>query len=233
MDLSDLIYSRKSCRSYLDEKISDDELNEIKEFISNVKVLNDSIKFNYEILTKNQVNIKTRWSAPYYMAIYSEKKENYLENVGFIFQQVCLYMQSMGLGNCWVGLASPKSKRDNFVIVIAFGKSEDISRQLNQFKRKSKKDFSDTDDERLNPAYYAPSAVNSQPWYFKKTSDGYDSYQIRHNLVKRKLFGKWNPIDIGICLAHLYVSYPASFKFEIKDDYENLKGYTYCGSISI
>ena len=167
------------------------------------------------------------------MAIYSEKKENYLENVGFIFQQVCLYMQSMGLGNCWVGLASPKSKRDNFVIVIAFGKSEDISRQLNQFKRKSKKDFSDTDDERLNPAYYAPSAVNSQPWYFKKTSDGYDSYQIRHNLVKRKLFGKWNPIDIGICLAHLYVSYPASFKFEIKDDYENLKGYTYCGSISI
>ena len=31
-----------------------------------------------------------------------------LENAGFIFQQVDLYIQSLGLGSCWVGLGRPK-----------------------------------------------------------------------------------------------------------------------------
>ena len=233
MSLENLIYTRKSCRKYLDEKISNEEFDSIKDFIDNAKRLNDSIEFRYEILTKDKVNIKTRWSAPYYLALYSEKKDNYMENIGFIFQQVSLYMQSLNIGNCWVGMAKPKVEKENFVIVISFGKSDDISRDLSKFKRKDLSKFSDFSDDRLKPAYYAPSAVNSQPWYFKHTSDGYDVYQIQQNIVKRKLFGKWNPIDVGIALAHLYIANRDTFKFEIKSDYENLKGRTYVGSISI
>ena len=106
MSLENLIYTRKSCRKYLDEKISNEEFDSIKDFIDNAKRLNDSIEFHYEILTKDEVNIKTRWSAPYYLALYSEKKDNYMENIGFIFQQVSLYMQSLNIGNCWVGMAT-------------------------------------------------------------------------------------------------------------------------------
>lgn len=233
MDLEDLIFVRKSCRKYSDEKLSDEEFAKIEEFIANAKVLNNSIEFTYDILTREEVRLQTRWSAPYYLALYSEKNDNYMENIGFVFQQVSLFMQSLGIGSCWVGMGSPKIKKDNFIILISFGKSDDITRDINQFNRKNKESFSDIDDDRLLPAYYAPSAVNSQPWYFKQSGEGYDVYQIKHNIVKRKILGKWNPIDMGICLSHLYVSYPDSFKFEIKDNHDQLKGYTYFASVSI
>ena len=137
MDLADLIYVRKSCRKYSDEKLSDDELNKLKDYILNCRTLDDTIDFDFEILTVDEVKLRTRWSAPYYLALYSEKKGIYLENLGFVFQQVSLYMQSLNIGSCWVGMALPKVRKDNFVILIAFGKSDDITRGKNQFKRKN------------------------------------------------------------------------------------------------
>ena len=79
MNLVNQIYLRKSCRKYDDDAI---DMEPIHEFISNVKPLNEEIDYRYEILKKDDVRIKTPWSAPYYLALYSEKKENYLENIG-------------------------------------------------------------------------------------------------------------------------------------------------------
>lgn len=233
MALAEEIYTRKSCRKYSIEKLSEKQLDDIRNFISNIRVLDDSIDFRYDILAKDEVNIRTRWSAPYYLALYSEKRDLYGENIGFAFEQVCLYMQSIGIGNCWVGLAKPKVRDDEFVITIAFGKSDDISRDISQFKRKQLEDISDFADDALLPALYAPSAVNSQPWYFRHASEGFDVYQVTGNPLKRKVLGKWNPIDIGIALAHLYVENPESFEFWLRDDFEDVKGYTYIGSVSI
>jgi len=44
---------------------------------------------------------------------------------------------------------------------------------------------------------------------------------------------KWNPIDVGIALAHLYVSNQDTFEFFKKSDVDQIKGYTYTGSIRI
>lgn len=229
MDLEKQIYLRKSCRKYLDDEI---DFTLIDNFLSNVKPLIPEIDYSYEIFAKNEVKIKTRWSAPYYLAIYSEKKENYGLNIGFIFQQLSLYLQSINIGSCWVGLASLKEKNPEFVILISLGKSDDISRDIDSFKRKKLIEISDFEDERLIPAQLAPSAVNSQPWYFKHTDTGFDIYKVKYNLVKRKILSKWNDIDVGIALAHLYVSNKDSFKFEIKNK-ENIKGHTYVGSLII
>ena len=228
MNLGEQIYLRKSCRKYSDDEI---DMDLIHEFLSAAKQLNDEIDYSYEILTRDMVNVRTRWSAPYYLAIYSEKRDNYLENVGFVFQQLSLYLQSLGIGSCWVGMASPKSKRSDFIITIAFGKSDDISRDIAQFKRKSLSDISDFEDEKLVPAQLAPSAINSQPWYFKHSDDGFDVYQVRQNILRRQVLKKWNPIDMGIALAHLYVVNQDSFQFQRKSDFENIKGHTYTGSI--
>ena len=133
MDLSAQIYKRKSCRKYLDDEM---DLSAIKDFLDNVKVLTPEINYYYEILTRAEVSLKTRWSAPYYLALYSKKKENFGVNLGFVFQQVSLFMQSMNIGSCWVGLGSVKEKNPEFVILIAFGKSNDIEREIAQFKRK-------------------------------------------------------------------------------------------------
>ena len=229
MDLSEQIYVRKSCRKYLDDEI---DMSAIKEFMDNVKPLTREINYSYEILTKDKLNIRTRWKAPYYLALYSDKKDNYGVNIGFIFQQLSLFLQSLDIGSCWVGMASLKENNPEFVIAIAFGKSDDLTREISQFKRKSLSEIADTEDERLIPAQLAPSAVNSQPWYFKQSNEGFDVYKVKHNIVKRKILGKWNDVDIGIALAHLYISNPETFEFEVKDK-QDIKGYTYVGSVKI
>lgn len=230
MTLEEQIYVRKSCRKYLDDVM---DMAPIHDFIGHVKPLNEDIKYRYEILTKLEVSLRTRWSAPYYLALYSEKKGNYLENIGFVFQQVSLFMQSIGIGSCWVGMGSVKNKDSEFIILIAFGKSEDITRDISKFKRKSLVQISDCADERLRPAQLAPSAINSQPWYFKHSGDGFDVYQVKQNILKRQILKKWNPIDVGIALAHMYVANENTFEFEIKRDFDKLNGYAYIGSIKI
>lgn len=229
MDLASQIYVRKSARNYLDDEI---DMSAIREFLDNVTVLTPEINYSYEILTRDEVNIRTRWKAPYYIALYSEKKENYGVNLGFVFQQLSLFMQSLGIGSCWVGMATVKEKNPEFVILISFGKSDDMTRDITKFKRKSLSEISDMEDERLKPAQLAPSAVNSQPWYFKHTEEGFDVFKVKHNIVKQKIFGRWNDIDIGIALAHLYVSNKNTFEFEFKNK-EDIKGYTYVGSLKI
>ena len=230
MDLASQIYVRKSCRNYLDDEI---DMAPIQEFISNVKQLDSSIGYHYKIFKKDEVNIRTRWKAPYYLALYSEDKLLSGVNLGFIFQQVSLFMQSIGIGSCWVGMASLKEKDSEFVILIAFGKSDKMTRDISSFKRKSLSEISDYADERLIPAQLAPSAINSQPWYFKHTDDGFDVYQRKQNILKRQVLKNWNPLDMGIALAHLYVENEESFNFEVKTSFEKLKGYAYIESIEI
>lgn len=230
LSLENQIYIRKSCRNYSDDEI---DMDSIEDFISKTKPLNEDIKYYYEILTRDEVNLRTRWSAPYYLALYCEKRDNYLENIGFVFQQVCLYMQSIGIGSCWVGLGSLKVRGPDFVILIAFGKSDKMTREVSDFKRKKLSQISDFEDERLIPARLAPSAVNSQPWYFRHSEDGFDVFQAKQNILKRAFLKKWNPIDVGIALAHLYVANENTFEFKVKSNVEYIKGYNYIGSVKI
>ena len=44
---------------------------------------------------------------------------------------------------------------------------------------------------------------------------------------------RWNPIDVGISLAHMYVTNEESFEFFDKTSFDEIKGYTYTGSIKI
>lgn len=230
MDLASQIYVRKSCRKYLDEEI---DYSLIDEIIANVKPLDEGFEYRYEIFKKDEVNVRTRWSAPYYLALFCRNNSLNKVNIGFVFQQVCLHMQALGIGNCWVGLASLKEKNPEFSIMISFGKSNEMTRDISAFKRKKLSEISDFEDERLIPAQLAPSAINGQPWYFKHAEDGFDVYQKMPNIIKRQLVKKWNSIDVGIALAHLYVENENAFRFEVKSDFEKIKGYSYIGNVKI
>ena len=240
MNLEDTIYRRQSIRFYDKTPLDSQTLEEIRNFIDNAKELNPHIKWSYELLPVENVSTMMRWKAPHYIAIFSEEKENYYQNIGFIFQQVDLYLQSRGIGTCWIGMGNPKGyenpdKSQKFIIVISFGRSpKNIYRELNQFKRKEIGEISDKVDERLVPAQLAPSATNSQPWYFTHSDDGsYDLYRVKLGMIRSKFMGRWNRIDNGIVLAHLYVSNLDSFRFYRRDNPKELKGYVYDGSFEI
>lgn len=240
MNLEETIYKRQSIRSYDNTPLTEETLDEIRDFIGNAKELNPNIRWSYEILPPENMSTKMRWKAPHHIVIFSERKENYYQNIGFIFQQVDLFLQSREIGTCWLGLASPKGYKNDddsqkHIIAIAFGKSpKSICRERDQFKRKGIDAISDKVDERLVPAQLAPSSMNSQPWYFTHNDDGsYDLYRVNRGILRNKFAGRWNRIDTGIALAHLYVSNPKTFKFYMKDNPKELKGYFYDGSFEI
>lgn len=236
MTLEDIIYKRKSCRHFKDEQLPEDTLNDIEDFISNIQPLID-IKTKHKIVGRDKVKTVLRWSAPHYLAIFSKKSENYLLNVGFIYQQVDLYLQSLGLGSCWIGLASytgEKIEGYEFIIFIGFGKTENnIHRELNEFNRKNLDEISDETDEKLKPAQYAPSAINAQPWYFKHNTDSIDVYCKKPNIIKKRFISNLPYIDIGIALAHLYIANKDKFEFFIKENPIKISKHDYMGSIII
>lgn len=238
MNLEEMIYKRRSHRDFEDEKCSPEVIEDILEFIDNAKPLFEDIGIRVAILGNEDISSIVSWKAPHYITIFSQKKEGYLENVGFIFQQLDLYLASIGIGSVWYGLAKFKPKTAEaeelaksdyeYVISIAFGKvKSELYRQPDQFKRKSLCEISEDCDERLEVARLAPSAVNSQPWYFTSYKDVYSIYRERLNIVKRKMLGYFNKIDIGIALGHIYVANPEIFRLTEAENVKDIKGYDY------
>jgi nitroreductase len=175
--------------------------------------------------------------APHYLIISSEAKERYLPNAGFMLQQMDLYLQSIGLGSCWLGGAKPPAKSNlplDFVILLAFGKPQaSPHRSLSEFKRKPLSEISDTADQRLEPARLAPSAINSQPWYFVSDGNIFHVYRMKYGAVKAMIYERMNKIDIGIALAHLFVENNGTFRFFTSATPKQLKGHEYIGSVEI
>lgn len=240
MDLNDIIYKRQSVRKFKEKQLSEDILNDIKCFINNAKVLNPNIDWSYDIVGRENVKTLQRFKTPHYLLLFSETKENYLENIGFIFQQVDLYLQSRGIGSCWIGMGSPKDYENpnpgqEFIILIVFGYPENqLYRELTQFNRKLVCDISDKRDSKLNPARYAPSSTNSQPWYFLHVGENrYNVYRNKRRLSLNKKIELMNRIDMGIALAHMYIANPESFKFSLNAPHEELKNKIFEGFLEI
>ena len=243
MDMKDIIYRRKSFRSYSKELLSADILQEIEKSITEAKPLYPHIKFDWKIIGTDDIKCVQNWRAPHYIAMFTEETDGARENLGFIFQQVELYMQSMGIGSCWLGMGKPadaeiynpdKHTDMQFVMMLAFGtpENEAYRSDIAEFKRKTLAEISDVEDTRLECARIAPSAVNSQPWYFVHDGDIIHVYCITKYLI-HKVLGKMNKFDMGIALAHIYAENKETFEFFRTENPKEIKGYYYIGSIKI
>ena len=229
MTLNEMIFKRKSCRSFTNVPVDAATMETIKAFP--MKPLYPEIKVHWDIVSRNQVKCICPWTTPQLIAIYSEETEGYLENIGFLFQQMDLYLQTLGLGVCWLGMGRMNPRTTTvvdgmkFVILLAFGhpKGDQLRHDLKGFKRKSLAQIADNPDPRLEPARLAPSAVNSQPWYFTHEGDAIHVYCSR----------KGSRLDAGIALAHLYVANEKTFHFFKADHITDLPGYAYIGSVTL
>ncbi len=182
MQLLDAITKRRSIRKYTSEEISTNIMEQIKSFSRSVKRLDESIKTEMDFVSGAAVKLDFNLpiTAPYYMVFYSEKKEGYLTNAGFMLQQMDLYLFTIGLGSLWLGVGRPEQKVKNsmeYVIVLAFGIPDAPPRLgFSEFnmstlydistKRKPISEIMLGQDERIEYARVAPSTSNSQPWFF-------------------------------------------------------------------
>lgn len=238
MNLYDFIFKRKSTRKYDMMPLTDGQLAEIKAFADNLKPLYKDIKVEYSIANAEDVKNILPIRAPHYIIISSEKKDAYLTNVGFMFQQMDLFLSSKGLGTCWLGMAKPNKKistKLEFIIILALGKALDSPhRELSEFKRKALSEISTGTDKRLEAARLAPSATNSQNWFFAAENGKIHTYQKRVNPLKALIYEKINKIDMGIAICHLYYATEhlgKKFVFEKEENPKELKGYTYIGTV--
>ena len=240
MTLKEMIGRRKSVRSYTGEPVEAGTLQEMEAFIARLTPLLPDIRVGWEIVPSSSVRSFAPWKAPQAVAIYAEEKEGALENAGFLFQQLDLFLQERGIGSCWLGMGKPHQELAAkeglpFCMLLAFGypKGEARRGSVEEFKRKALGEIADENDERLEPARLAPSSVNSQPWYFTHEGSEIHVWRAAPSGLMRRAMEKMNRIDMGIALAHLYVSNPDSFRFFKAEQPPVKKGYVYTGSLTL
>ena len=240
MSLREMIYKRKSVRKYTAQKVDSSTLFQIQQFIDKAKPLYPRLKTRIELVERSKIKSPFPWTPPHAIVAYGELKDGAYENAGFILQQIELYLETLGLGVCWLGMGKPdvcvaeaKDGGLKYLIMLGFGyPDEPLFREASQFKRKTLEEIADRTDERLEAARLAPSSVNSQPWYFTHDGDCLRAYCRTKGLLNR-ILGNMNRIDMGIALAHLYVEHGEGFHFAFEENVRELSGYRYSGSVRI
>ncbi|MCL2630050.1 MAG: hypothetical protein FWD49_00835 [Firmicutes bacterium] len=197
MNLYETMFKRRSVRKFLNEKLSELELNEIKDYLNGIKQLS-GCTVRFELSTGEAVNDN---HAPHYALAYCEPLTLEYINAGFVIQEFDLWLQAKGLGSLWLGLARPKSKteRQEYAIMIAFGKTEVPLRKGEQdFKRVSVLEMSNEDNKIARTARIAPSAVNDQPWKLTFSENKVNIDYFGRGPLKFILKKKMSKFDIGI-----------------------------------
>ncbi len=236
----DTISCRKSTRDYSGQPLTEDQLQKVREVLANLTPLFDDEPYHAEIVDASQVRCIQPWKTPHFLSVYAKDTPDSLMNVGYLFQQFDLQLQAMGIGVCWVGMGKPKgecaaAKEKGLVpvILLPFGHSDKPVHRENveAFNRRTLAEIADKPDPRLEPARLAPSATNSQPWYFVHGEEGLHVYQVVQGPLKRMTLGKMNCVDMGIVLCHLAVTSSEDFALRKLENVPAVEGYTYIGTV--
>ena len=240
-NLYDMIFKRKSFhlfRNIGNEHITLEELEDIENYFKKVKHLVDDIKVKIKIIKKKSI----LRGQEYCILFYSEKKDNYLQNIGYIGEQLDLYLVSKNIGTLWFGIGKPdEEKLDglDYVIMIAIAKVDSSLKFRKDMFKSKRKELSEiwVGDNYLdvgNVVRFCPSACNTQPWKVDVSNKELKVFRYRKE-GKRGIMPKdkviyYNQIDIGIflcflelCLQHDSIKYRRElFKEENHENEYNL-----------
>ena len=218
MDYYKQLFKRKSFHIFKDTgKLTERELQDLKDYIKTVKVLDPEIKIETYIVPERETTSKC--GGEYCILFYSEAKGDYLRNIGYIGEQIDLYLASQNIGALWLGLGKTKEKQRNgldYVIMISIAKVPQDKFRKDMFKAKRKPLTEIWSGDTLGVAEiarFAPSACNTQPWWVENTGNELKVYRHKKigvmGIAPGSLVKYYNRIDIGIflfiletCLEH-------------------------------
>lgn len=247
--LYNMIYKRKSFhlfRNTGNEKISPEELEAIEEKYNTLIPLDPEIKTEIRIVPADETTCKR--GQEYCILLYSEKKKNHLQNIGYLGEQLDLYLVSQNIGTLWFGIGKTEEssyKGLDFVIMIAISKIDDQKKfRKNMFKSKRKPAEEIWSGEPIDGVTdivrFAPSACNTQPWFVQHTDRTLKIYRYKkpgkRGIMPAAKVSYFNQIDIGIflcfldlCLIHNNIHYNVELHEDSGSDDENtlIATYTY------
>lgn len=200
MTLYETIYARRSVRRYDKTPLTEAELSRINAYLLGVTQLpGQSARF--EIVDGGKLK---GGLAPYAILAFADDGDGdgAMINIGYVLQEVDLFLQSEGFGSVWCGMASPKEHQPGYRILLGFGPSSAPLRGGEaDFKRKKLSDVSNEDNATARAVRLAPSAVNFQPWKME-FADGLITIHSNVRGVGKILPGRFYLYDLGIALKH-------------------------------
>jgi hypothetical protein len=213
--LYETIMKRKSVRAYENKSLNEAMLAEITAFISEIKPFYPDIQTEIKIVTPIEGAGIIGSKAAYHAIIFSEEKEGFQENAGFMLQQLDLWLSAKGIGTCWRG--APQLKGSilklsslKYIIMLAVGyPAEAVHRErIEEFDRKSSDEIWNVKglDAMIEPVRLAPSGMNRQPWLFVGSMEEIDVFCSKRNIITNKFLGNMDRISIGIALCHLWLA---------------------------
>ncbi|WP_105618228.1 nitroreductase family protein [Vallitalea okinawensis] len=238
------ILTRKSVRTFSGESLTEKEVNLINKYISKREnligpngnktriILKETHgKLNGKIGTYGVIS-----KAPAFLIAICKNEKDSLLDCGFVFENLVLYLESYGLGTCWLGATfkreelaiSQKLESDEFIPIISpVGKAARRQGLKEKAFRKmvegdKRKDFDDLfykydftnkmNDPRsknhLEMVRLAPSASNKQPWRVIMNDEGTAHFYLERTPGYDGLKAGYDiqMLDMGIAISHYVMS---------------------------
>ena len=220
MDLLQAIKERHSVRKYIDRPIEAEKVAAIRQFIDEC---NRESGLHLQLVTEESLAFSTGLfsygkftGVKNYIALVAPKQGDYREAIGYQGEKIVLFMQTLGLNTCWVGLTF-KNIKDAYVLnpgeelkfVIACGYGEDGGVQHPQKKpvthyysdkRSSGEPLPDWFMRGMEAALLAPTAVNQQKFLFTLMPNGRVEAKAKFDFIG------YSHYDLGIVKYHFEVA---------------------------
>lgn len=219
MNYYDMIFKRKSFHLFRGkESISEQELQALEDFIQTVRPLDSSIKTKIKIVPEKETSCKR--GGDYCIEFYSEEKGNHLRNVGYLGEQIDLWLADKNIGALWYGIGKPDEKTCDdlkFIIMISIAKMPETSFRKDMFKAKRKPLNEIWNGDTLSGNQYSvaeivrftPSACNTQPWSVENSGNELSVFRYKkpgkRGIMPADKVRYYNRIDIGIFMFFLEV----------------------------
>ena len=218
MTLLEAVSARHSVRKYVDKELSADIIAALQDKIAecnkvgnlNIQLVQNETRAFTGMLSYGQFS-----GVKNYLVMVGKKSKDLDERVGYYGEQLVLFVQTLGLNTCWVGLSYRKvpeaynvGKDVKLVCMIAlgYGETQGVSHKI-----KDVEDVSNASD--ITPSWFkrgveaallAPTAVNQQKFSFE-----YVGVKDNWHIVKaRKGFSiiGYTGIDLGIVKCHFMIA---------------------------
>ena len=234
MDYYKQIFKRKSFHIFKDtDTLTEVEVQGLEDFIKTVKPLNSEIRTEIRIVPENETTCKR--GGQYCILFYSETKGEYLRNIGYIGEQIDLYLASHNIGALWFGIGKPQKMQENgfgFVIMISIAKMPEERFRKDMFKSKRKPLSEIWRGNTLGVAEivrFTPSACNTQPWIVENIDNNLMVYRFKKpgkkGIMPADKVCYYNKIDMGIflftletCLSRENYTYERTLFADTSDD---------------
>ena len=226
--MKEAVLQRHSVRNYLDRKIEPEKIDLIEKRIAelneegglNLHFSEDAGKTFRSFLSR----MSGLGSAPSAIVCSGPDGDDLEEKVGYYGEKLVLYIQTLGLNTCWVGMFSRKQaeklmpvengERTVIAIAVGYGETQGHERKTKTFDEvaevtgstevagsaegaKASEQAPDWFKEGVKAALLAPTAINQQKFTIRLKDDG------TAEIVSKG--GAFTNVDLGIVKYHFEV----------------------------